>query len=80
MAKKHLRKCSKSLVIREMQIKTTLRFHVIPIRMAKTKKPQEISHASEGVEQGEHFFIAGESAHLYNHCRNQFGSFSENWE
>jgi hypothetical protein len=35
MAEKHLKKCSKSLVIEEMQIKTALRFHLIPIRMAK---------------------------------------------
>ena len=37
MAEKHLKKCAKSLVIREMQIKTTLRFYLIPIRMAKIK-------------------------------------------
>jgi hypothetical protein len=71
MAKKHLNKCSKSLVIREMQSKMTLRSHLTSIRMGKIKTQVLLD-----VEQGEHSSIAGGSVNF----GNQFCSFSDNWK
>ena len=77
MAKKHMKRCSTSLIIREMQIKTTLRYHLAPARMAIIQNLQTIS-AGEGVEKKEPYYTVDGNVNWCNHCGKQYGDSSEN--
>ena len=52
MANKHMTRCSTSLIIREMQIKTTMGHRLTPVRMVIIKSLQTIN-AGDGVEKKE---------------------------
>jgi hypothetical protein len=74
MAKKQMKKCSPSLAIKEMQIKTTLRFHLTPVRIAVIKNTAN-NRCVEDVWKNEPSYTAGGNASWCNHSGKLYGVF-----
>ena len=72
MANKHMKRCSKLLIIREMQTKTTVRYHLTPVRMAIIKSLQTIN-AGQGVEKRKCSCTVGGNVNWYSHYARQYG-------
>ena len=69
---KHMKRCSISLIIRKMQIKTPMRYHLTLVRMAIIKSVQTIN-AGEGVKKREHSCIIGGNVNWSSHYRRWYG-------
>ena len=74
MAKKYVKKRSMSLIIREIQIKTTIRYHFTPVRMAIIKKKKD----NEDVEKLEPLYTVGWNAKCCSHYGKQYEVSSKN--
>ena len=66
MVKRHVKRCSAALVITEMQIKTAVKYHLIPVAMVRIKSLQTIN-AGEGVEQRKVSYTVGGHIHWFSH-------------
>ena len=79
MANKHMKRCSILLIIREMQIKTTMRYHLTLVRTAIIKKSTN-NNAGEGVEKREPSCIASRNVNWYSHYGRWYGDSLKNQE
>ena len=77
MANKHMKRCSALLVIREMHIKSSMRYHLTPVIMVIIKNPQT-TNDGEGLERREASYTVGGNVNWYSHYGELYGGSLKN--
>ena len=72
MANRNMKRCSMSLITREMQIKTTMRYHFTSVRVAVIKKTTN-NKRWQGCGERESLYIIGGNVNWFSHCGKQYG-------
>ena len=72
-----MKRYSMLLIVREMQIKTMVRYHLTLVRWPSLKRLQ-ITNAEEDVKKREPSYTVGENASWCSHYRKLYGVSSEN--
>ena len=77
MASRHMKRFSISLIIRETQIETTIRYNLTPVRIAIIKKNTN-NKLWQGCEEKGTLITVGGNVNWCSHCAKQYGDFSKN--
>ena len=75
-ANRHMKRCSTLIIIREMQIKTTMSYHLTSVRMVTIKRTQ-ITNGEDVGKRGLLHTAAG-NVSWCSHCGKHYGGFPKN--